>query len=264
MLDSKELKTIISYLERAVYKYLEGWVRGRSSWSRNSSDIRYEYYYKSSIFNMSSEDLFINIPTEYYLSKGRLSITKHKNNIYFGVEKLIKERIDIDGFRQRFCVEFESNLYYVDIGTKLSWDMREKVSNKAFDLWSIGGGFKRMEGMIKSIGNSYVRYTNEIPCEGLNKNIIPVVVLDLEDLKVKYLTSKSSDIGCKLVSKDLCFNKGSMFNDDFLRGLELDLSMFHNENVGNKRSRFPLNKGQEEDLDSILTESLKSFGYSVK
>ena len=168
------------------------------------------------------------------------------------------------GGSERFCTEVGSNLYYVDFGTPLSWDLRERVSNKAFDLWSINGGFKRMEGMIKSIGNSYVRYDNEVPCEGLSKNIIPVAVLDLEDLKVRYLTSKSSDFGCKLVSKDLCFNKGSMFNDGFLKGLELDLSMFHNENVGNKRSRFPLNKGQEEDLDSILIESLKSFGYSVK
>ena len=100
MLDSKELKTIINYLERAIYKYLDEWECGRSYWSRNSSDIRYEYYYKSKVFNMNSENLFISVPTEYYLSKGKLSITKHKNNIYFGVEKLIKERIYVGGFRE--------------------------------------------------------------------------------------------------------------------------------------------------------------------
>ena len=257
MLNNKELKTVIEYVERAIYKKICGW--------EGIKDY-FVYMYKSDLFNgkrVKDDELCIYIPKEYSLSKGKLSITKHGNKIYFGVERLLRESFDIKSLEDSFIMGLEDSLTFLKIPNNFTFSDRLDIGKKVFDLWYDTVGQKRIKNLIEGKNTSFIRGDFEIPCKGLDPKIIPIASLDLDDFKIRYPARNHSSRGFSgvivRVSRVFIRNSSSI---DFLEDIVLLDSMFKDSLCGNS-SYFYLNKSDRDDLDYIIKKVLKEYGCNV-
>ena len=240
MLSSKELKTIVGYIEKALYKKIGYW-----------STVSFDYIYEceSDIFG---DVLRVSVPVEYSIAKGRLSITKHDNKIFFGIENLIKVKIKEISLESAFRRHLWSGFNRCCKG---SVQDISNLANRAYEMWCDSGGIDRMYNMI-SQKLSFKRGGFEIPCKGLDSKIIPIASLDLETMTLRYPKSKSGDFGTKVAVGDVIFTNIYSWNSSwnspsFLEGVCLPDSLFF---ASNQYERLKDSFGIDKILLSVLHE----------
>lgn len=239
MLSNKELKAIVKYLEMVIFKKISDWRSRRydTAYVCNSKVLR--------------EYLRIPVVVSYYIEKGKLSITKHDNKIFFGVENLIRSDVgsrDIDNFSSGLILNISQGLRnHCDV----EYDESYELANKCFQLWRDAGGLDNICDSVQKGYKNIVRGEFQIPCDGLNEKIIPIASLDLETMAVRYPKSKSQSWGAKVAVANILFtDKGTWRNTwsspDFLHGFSFPESLISTSGV-------------EIDDDVKMDEILKSI-----
>ena len=238
MLDKKSMKTLVSYIEKAILKRL-------SDWGFNYG--YYKYTYKSDFFD---EPVYVTLRIHYNISKGKISIIKQDNKIYFCVEKLLVASFNENSFRSSFVREIMDCLYYKRTSEKFfARGERRIMAERIYDLWvEQGGGIERFKKLLNEKKRYFIRGDFEIPCKGLDPKIIPIASLDLDDFKLRYISAKSSENGSKVAVSDITLDSYYWSKPDFLRGLWLGYDSFRMSSDDGT----PFDIVDDSSLDSIV------------
>ena len=251
-LDKKSLKTLINYLGKVLYKKVCKYRR---------SEGCYKYYLSSDLL---FKGVYINLSTTYSISKGRLSITKHDNKIFFGIENLLEVEVNYDRFEDYFIDSLTSWLMWFKSGEKYDYTTRREISEAVWKYWNEEcGGVDRFKEALKDKKLFFQRGDLEIPCKGLDSKIIPIASLDLDDFKLRYCAFKSSDYGSKTAVHDIKI-EDSVFkgwsSPYFLSEFGIPYGLFE---LCSAVSVSPLDITDKDDgkFDGIVKRVLKEMGY---
>ena len=254
LLDKKSLKTLINYLGKVLYKKVDKYRR---------SEGRCKYYINSDLL---CQGMYITLPITYSIAKGRLSITKHDNKIFFGIENLLKVDVNYDRFEDYFIDNLTSWFMWFKNGEKYDYTTRKAASEDVWKYWNEEcGGVDRFKEAFKAKKLFFQRGDFEIPCKGLDPKIIPIASLDLDDFKLRYCAFKSSDYGSKTAVHDIKIGDG-MFegwsNPYFLSEFDIPRAMFE---LYSAVSVSPLDITDKDDgkFDEIVIKVMKKLGYSI-
>lgn len=241
MVSNKELKIIVGYIEKALYKKIANW-----------SCVRFAYTYdcRSDVFGGV---ISVPVPIKYSIANGRLSITKHDNKIFFGIENLIKFQIKEDSLKREFVSNLWGGFNELSDPSFATIQDIDALAYNAYGMWCESGGVERIHNsVLQKI--SFIRGDFEIPCNGLDKKIIPVASLDLETMTLKYPKSRGGGRGVKVAVGDVIFTNINSWSDSgsspyFLEGMCLTKDLFF---ASNQYEHFQ----DKFDIDKILLRAL--------
>lgn len=220
-----------------------------------------KYYICSDLLSAS---MYINLPITYSIANGRLSITKHDNKIFFGIENLLKVEVKYDRFKEDFIDNLIAWLLWLKSGEKYDYLTRKAMSESVWKYWDEElGGVNRFEEALKDKKLFFKRGRFEIPCKGLDEKIIPIASLDLDDFKLRYCAFKSSDFGSKTATHDIKIDgivSRDWSNPYFLSEFDIPLDLFE---LYSEVSISPLDIKDKDDgkFDEIIKRVLKEMGY---